>query len=73
MRQSISVEASNINWDATNIFYDGTLAGTGTKRTFTFSKVRAGRIIIVVLNLSSYTGTITRPALYAGRRFQGRV
>lgn len=48
-----------IDWDVADIFYD-TLSGSAGK-TYTFSNVRDGRVITIMLNTAAFTGTITWP------------
>ena len=50
-----------INWDSSDVFY-GTFSDS-TNRTITFSNLRDGRVIVLLLNLTGYTGTITWPSL----------
>ncbi len=52
-----------INWDLSDMFYDITLTGSAT-RNYTFSNVRSGRVITVVLwNMVAFTGSVTWPGL----------
>lgn len=43
---------SNIDWDLGNLFYEGLL---GTSKTYTFSNVRSGRVIIAQINQNGHT------------------
>jgi hypothetical protein len=51
-----------IDWATADVFYD-TLTGAAGK-TYTFSNVADGRSIIVILDLTTYSGAITWPSLF---------